>query len=169
MEQNVLPFIQDNIFSTIKVDDLNAIEKRFIVNMAKTILQKEYQPGKKVSNQEEAKSYFQLMYQDLEHEVFSIMCLTNKHTVITTEELFRGTIDGASVYPREVVKHVLQHNASAVMLVHNHPSGDPTPSEPDKRITRRLIKALDMIDVRVLDHIVVAKDGVISFAERGLI
>lgn len=96
------------------------------------------------------------------------MFLDNRHRVITFEEMFRGTIDGASVYPREVVKAALQHNAAAVIFAHNHPSGVAEPSQADQAITKRLIEALLLVDVRVLDHLVVGEQ-VVSFAERGLI
>jgi len=96
------------------------------------------------------------------------MHLNSQHHLIEFEELFRGTINAAAVYPREVVKSVLAHNASAVILVHNHPSGIPEPSESDKTLTRNLKAALALIDVPVLDHVVVGKDCV-SFAERGLL
>lgn len=168
MEQNVLSFIPENIFSNIKVEQLNSFEKRSVIDMAKSILENDYLPGKPFTKPEEANTYLQLKYKDLEHEVFAVVYLTQKHRMITIDELFRGTLDGASVYPREVVKSVLQHNAAAVLFVHNHPSGDPEPSQADRNITARLIDALKTIDVRVLDHIVVAKEGVVSFAERGL-
>ena len=169
MEQNTLPFIPDNVFSNIKAEHLNSFEKRSVIDMAKTILENEYLPGKPFTKPEEAKTYLQLKYQDLEHEMFAVIYLSQRHRMIKIDELFRGTIDGASVYPREVVKGVLQHNAAAVMFVHNHPSGEPEPSQADKRITARLIDALKTIDVRVLDHLVVAKGGVVSFAEQDLI
>ena len=95
--------------------------------------------------------------------------LNKRHRVIGFEELFRGTIDVASVPPREVVKEVLARNAAAVILAHNHPSGEPEPSRADITLTRRLVEALALIDVRVLDHMVVGGTEVISFAERGLI
>ena len=97
------------------------------------------------------------------------MYLDNRHRVISFAELFRGTIDGASVHPREVVKEALSRNAAAVILVHNHPSGLPEPSQADEFITRRLKDALALVDIRVLDHLVVG-DGICeSFAERGLL
>jgi DNA repair protein RadC len=89
--------------------------------------------------------------------------------VIAYEELFHGTIDGAAVYPRQVAKRALHHNAAALVLVHNHPSGMPEPSTADERITRRLKEALALVDVRVLDHIVVGGTQIVSFAERGLL
>lgn len=103
------------------------------------------------------------------HEVFACIFLDNRHRIIVFEELFTGTIDGASVYPREVVKRTLYHNAAAVIFAHNHPSGIAEPSQADKHITRRLIDALALIDVRVLDHFVIGDDIVVSFAERGLL
>ncbi len=102
-------------------------------------------------------------------EVFSAVFLDSQHRVIRFEELFRGTIDSASVYPREVVKQALACNAAAVILVHNHPSGDPAPSDADRRITQRLIEALGLVEIRVIDHIVVGSEGCTSFAELGYI
>lgn len=102
-------------------------------------------------------------------EVFSCLFLDNRHRVLTFEELFRGTIDGASVYPREVVKRALAHNAAAVILAHNHPSGVAEPSQADEMITRRLKEALALVDIRVLDHIIVGDGETLSFAERGLL
>ncbi len=103
------------------------------------------------------------------HEIFACLFLDNRHRVIVFEELFTGTIDGASVHPREVVKRTLYHNAAAVIFAHNHPSGIAEPSQADKHITRRLIDALALIDVRVLDHFVVGDEEIVSFAERGLL
>ena len=103
-----------------------------------------------------------------EREVFAVMMLDNQHRLKEFNELFFGTIEAAGVYPREVVKAVLAVNAAAVILAHNHPSGEAEPSQADKQITKRLTDALALIDVRVLDHIVVGKTPV-SFAERGLL
>jgi DNA repair protein RadC len=102
-------------------------------------------------------------------EVFSCLFLDNRHRVLEYEELFSGTIDGASVHPREVVRRALHHNAAAVILAHNHPSGVAEPSGADRAITRRLREALDLVDVRVLDHFVIGDGEVVSFAERGLL
>ena len=107
--------------------------------------------------------------QDYRHEVFMVLFLDNKHRLIAVEEMFRGTIDGASVYPREVARQVLHHNAAAVIFAHNHPSGIAEPSKPDQQITRRLKDALSLLDVRVLDHIIVGSEGEVSLAERGII
>jgi DNA repair protein RadC len=105
----------------------------------------------------------------LQHEVFSCLFLDSQHRLITYEELFQGSIDGASVYPREVVKRALSHNAAAVIFAHNHPSGVATPSDSDKRITTRLIKALELVEVRTLDHFIVGEGQVTSMAELGLL
>ena len=114
------------------------------------------------------RKFLQLKLSELEHEVFAVMFLDNRHRLITFEEMFRGTIDGANVYPREVVKTALKHNAAAVILAHNHPSGVAEPSRADEAITRRLKEALGLVDVRVLDHLVVGSE-IVSMAERGLI
>ena len=113
--------------------------------------------------------YLQVKLGGLEHEVFAILMLDSQHRLIAYSEMFRGTIDSASVHPREVVKEALAHNAGAVILAHNHPSGHPEPSEADKMITRKLMNALQLVDVRVLDHIVVGGRSTVSFAERGLL
>ena len=104
-----------------------------------------------------------------EREVFGVVFLDSQHRVIEYEELFQGTIDGTSVYPREVVRAALRHNAAAVILAHNHPSGVAEPSQADVRITERLRQALALIDVRVLDHLVVGDQDVVSLAERGML
>ncbi|MGI9211579.1 MAG: RadC family protein [Methylococcaceae bacterium] len=103
------------------------------------------------------------------HEVFGCLFMDNQHRVIRFEELFRGTIDGASVYPREVVKQALAVNAAAVIFAHNHPSGMTEPSEADKLITQKLKMALAMVDIRVLDHFIVGDGKGFSFAEHGLL
>ena len=105
----------------------------------------------------------------LDHEKFGVIYMNNRHTIIRSAILFSGTIDGASVYPREVVKTALLEGAAAVILFHNHPSGVPEPSGADETITDRLKNALSLIDVRVLDHFIIAGDSIVSFAERGLI
>lgn len=114
-------------------------------------------------------NYVKLSLANREHEVFGLLMLDSQHRLIVAKELFRGTIDGASVYPREVIKEVIAHNAAAVIFYHNHPSGIAEPSTADRQITRRLTEALQLIDIRVLDHIIAAGATHISFAERGLL
>jgi DNA repair protein RadC len=113
--------------------------------------------------------YLRVRLATLDHEVFCVIYLTKRHQFIACEDLFRGTIDGASVYPREVVKEALKHNAAAVILAHNHPSGVADPSQADLEITKRLKKALDLVDIRVLDHLIIAGGDTVSFAERGIL
>ena len=113
--------------------------------------------------------YLQIKYGNLEHEVFILVLLDNQHQLIAIEELFRGTIDGAAVYPREVVKTALKHNAAAVIFSHNHPSGTMEPSQADIRITNKLRTALQTVEIRTLDHIIISAKGVTSLAERGLL
>ena len=125
--------------------------------------------GSVMVNPRATREYVQLRLRDLPHEVFCCLLLDKHYRVLGFEELFRGTIDGAIVHPREVVKLALSRNAAAVILVHNHPSGIAEPSPDDRRITVRLRDALALVDIRVLDHLVVG-DGVCeSFAERGLL
>ena len=104
-----------------------------------------------------------------QHEVFACMFMDNRHRLIIFKELFTGTIDGASVYPREVVKMSLKYNAAALIFAHNHPSGVAEPSQSDIQITRRLKDALALIEVRVLDHLIIGNNDIVSLAERGLI
>ena len=115
------------------------------------------------------KSYLISKLAGFESEVFSCIHLDNQHQVIAYEELFYGTIDGASVYPRDVVKSCLQHNSAAVIFAHNHPSGVSDPSRADEAITKRLKTALETVDIRVLDHIIVGGSHTTSLAERGLL
>ena len=122
-----------------------------------------------VSAPQDVKNYLRLRMELLEHEVFAALMLDNRHRVIEFKILFRGTINAASVYPREVVKEALAVNAAAVVFSHNHPSGDSEPSMADRKITERLVNALQLVDVRVLDYIVVGHGEMVSFAERGFI
>jgi len=142
-----------------------------IIDQAKQILQAMIRrPEQRVfTDPSSVKTFLHLALSTKEREIFAVLFLNNRHRLIQYEEMFFGTIDGASVHPREVVKAALTHNAAAVILAHNHPSGDADPSEADRRITERLRDALALVDVRVLDHLVVGSDECISFAERGLI
>ncbi|QAZ40556.1 hypothetical protein C1M51_14600 [Methylibium sp. Pch-M] len=115
------------------------------------------------------KDYLQLQLASKPHEVFAVLFLDTQHRLLAFEELFRGTLNQASVYPREVVKRALALNAAAAILSHNHPSGVAEPSRADEALTQALKAALALVDVRVLDHFVVARGGVVSFAERGLL
>jgi len=122
-----------------------------------------------LSSPNDTRNYLISQLRDLHYEVFACLFLDNRHRVIHYETLFNGTIDGASVHPREVVRKVLKHNAAAVIFAHNHPSGIAEPSDADKGLTRRLKQALSLIDVRVLDHFIIGDGQAVSFAERGLL
>lgn len=114
------------------------------------------------------RDYLQASLRDRQAEVFCVLFLDNRHRLICFEECFNGTIDGASVHPREIVRKAIQHNAAAVILAHNHPSGVAEPSQADIALTSRLKEALGLVDVRVLDHFIVGDGNPVSFSERGL-
>lgn len=140
-----------------------------VVRAALNILEQRLEYGPVMSSPETVKSYLKLEVMGLEHEVFGCLWLNNRNSVLKVNPLFRGTIDAAAVYPREVVKEALQVNAASVIFYHNHPSGDPEPSGADRSLTERLKSALATVDIRVLDHIVIGGNKTVSFAERGLI
>jgi DNA repair protein RadC len=121
-----------------------------------------------LTNPEDTIAYLQCQLRDRQHEVFACVMLDNRNRVIAFREMFRGTINGASVYPREIVKQALADNAASVILAHNHPSGVADPSQADIQITERLKKALALVDIRVLDHVIIG-DETLCFSERGLI
>jgi DNA repair protein RadC len=125
--------------------------------------------GESIRSPADTKGYLQARMRHLDHELFCCLFLDNRHRVLSFNELFRGTIDGTSVYPREVVKEALAVNAAAVILAHNHPSGVAEPSQADERITRRLKSALELVDIRLLDHLIVGDGRTTSLASRGLI
>ena len=140
-----------------------------ILYMAQKLARRRLAKGRTINQPELAFEYLQTLLQHYEHEVFGAVFLDNQHRILGFEELFRGTIDAASVYPREVVKRALAYNAAALILVHNHPSGNPEPSAADTSITLRLRDALNLVDIRILDHVVVGMEGCVSLVTRGLI
>ena len=139
-----------------------------VLEMAKRSLLDTMKKGQILANPTKARDFLLLKMRDYKHEVFACLFLDNQHRVIAFEEMFRGTISGASVHPREIVKRALHHNAAAIIFAHNHPSGSSDPSKSDKHITQELKESLSLIDVRVLDHFVVGED-VTSFAEESLL
>ncbi len=145
----------------------NYATKEEIINFAMNLLEVDIKSDS-MESPKQIKAYLKLRLKEIEHEVFAVLFMDNRHRVICFEKMFRGTIDGASVYPREVVKEALKYNAAAVIFAHNHPSGVAEPSHADEQITKRLKDALALVGVRVLDHFVVG-DEVVSFAERGLL
>ena len=140
-----------------------------IVDNAKTIIKKKLMRIGKVESPNEAKEFLMLQLGDLDHEVFACLFLDNRHQILSFEELFNGTINSSAVYPREVMKRVLHHNAVSVIFAHNHPSGYTTPSTSDINVTKVLVDALKLIDVSVLDHIIVGKGECSSMCEMSLI
>ncbi|TKF21451.1 RadC family protein [Vibrio kanaloae] len=149
---------QDYPFTTSELNEL--------LERAAEALAVKYKREGTFTNPTNVKEYLKLKLGAHDREVFAVMFLDNQHQLIEFEELFFGTIDAASIYPREVLKAALNHNAAAVVFAHNHPSGIAEPSQADRRITHRLVDALKLVDIRVLDHIVVGEDCV-SFAEKG--
>jgi DNA repair protein RadC len=123
----------------------------------------------RIESPADSAAYFRARLLHLPHEVFAVLFLDTRHRVLAYEELFRGTIDGASVYPREVIRACLRHHASAVILAHNHPSGVAEPSRADQDITRVLVEALGLMDIRVLDHLVIGHGEPTSMADLGLL
>lgn len=158
---------EDRFCQSKGVGQAKYVQLQAVVEMSRRYLDEKIQRGDAMSSVHDVKRYLQSRLQHYPFEVFSCLFLDNKHRVIEYEELFRGTIDSASVHPREVVRRVLHHNAAAIVLAHNHPSGVAEPSESDKAITKKLQQALRLIDVRLLDHFIIG-DEVISFAERGM-
>lgn len=146
-----------------------ALTEEQIIKAAVALLNKRVERGLSFSGADMVGAYLKTQLRDLEHEVFACLFLDNQHRVISYEELFRGTIDGTSVYPREVVKRCIGLNAAAVIFAHNHPSGITDPSPADKHITNKLKEALGLIDVRVLDHFIIGDGEPFSFANRGWI
>ncbi|MBC5788726.1 RadC family protein [Providencia sp. JUb39] len=147
----------------------NPVTEQDIFDIANTFLAKRFKRRTKLTSPNQTREYFKLKLASYEYEVFCAMFLNNQNQVLAFEELFRGTINETAIYPREVVKQALSLNAAAIIFVHNHPSGAPEPSKADKHITLKLKYALELVNVRVLDHFIVAGNESLSFAERGLI
>ncbi|MBI3188804.1 MAG: DNA repair protein RadC [Gammaproteobacteria bacterium] len=166
--RNMLKADQKTFCKHLGLGSAKYAQLQAVLEMARRYLGESLQRGEPLTSPQITRQFLSQKLRDYSHEVFAVLFLDQRHRVICFEELFRGTIDGASVYPREVVKQSLLHNAAAVIFAHNHPSGVAEPSQADQNITRRLQDALALIDVRVLDHFVVG-DDVVSFAERGLL
>jgi len=139
------------------------------LEMGRRYLHESLTRGEILSSPLDTRQYLCARLRKYPYEVFACLFLDNRHRLICFEEMFKGTIDGASVHPREVVRRALHHNAAAVIFSHNHPSGVAEPSQADGHLTRRLNDALALIDVRVLDHIIIGDDCAVSMAELGLL
>ena len=149
------------------IGEVKYVQIQAALELGKRCLREGLDRNDVISSPEDTRHYILARLRPFEHEVFACLFLDSQHRVISFDEMFSGTIDGASVYCREVVKAGLQHNAAAVILAHNHPSGIAEPSRADRRITERLVESLSLVDIRVLDHVVVGDLETVSFAERG--
>ncbi len=140
-----------------------------VLEIGRRVLAEQVHQSSGLTSPADTRNYLMSCLRDLHVEVFCCLFLDNRHRVLAFEELFRGTLNGAAVYPREVVKRALKHNAAAVIFAHNHPSGVAEPSQADEQLTQRLRDALALVEIRVLDHFVVGEGEPVSFAERGLL
>jgi DNA repair protein RadC len=145
------------------------VQLQAVVEIARRALQEEMKVGDALNSPRAVREFLQLLLRARQQEVFVALFLDAQHRVTASEELFKGTLTQTSVYPREVVKRALHHNAAAVIFAHNHPSGVTEPSQSDQLLTDALKQALALVDVRVLDHFIVAGAGCLSFAEKGLL
>lgn len=143
------------------------VQLQAILEMTQRYLLETLERGDALTSPTQTRLYLSSLLRDRPREAFYVLYLDNQNRVIQGETLFEGTIDSASVYPREIVKQALHHNAAAVILAHNHPSGVAEPSQADRRITTRIRDALALIDIRVLDHFVIGDGEIVSFCERG--
>jgi DNA repair protein RadC len=144
------------------------VQLQAVLEMARRALVEDIKLTDVLTSPKSVRDYLKLTLARLAHEVFVAVFLTSQNRVIKVEEIFRGTLTQTSVYPREIVKLALAHNAASVIFAHNHPSGEPNPSQADRALTKTLADALALIDVRVLDHFIVAPGASLSFAEQGM-
>ncbi|HKA38624.1 MAG TPA: DNA repair protein RadC [Burkholderiales bacterium] len=140
-----------------------------VMEMARRVLKEKLERGSALGSPQAVRDYLRLKLQERPHEIFVGVFLDAQNRVLAVEELFRGTLTQTSVYPREVVKRALYHNAAAVIFAHNHPSGIAEPSRSDETLTQALKQSLALVDVKVLDHFVIGAGAAMSFAERGLL
>jgi DNA repair protein RadC len=145
------------------------VQLQAVLEMARRHLWSELEQLPSLTSPADTRQFLLAKMRDLAHEEFACIWLDNQHQVLAFETLFTGTIDSAAVYPREVIKTALKHNAAAVIIAHNHPSGIAEPSQADQLLTEKLKQAFSSIDVRLLDHMVVGQGVVVSFAERGIL
>jgi len=151
------------------VGDVRLATLKALRELARRYFEETLPVGEAIRSPSDTETFLLAKLRDRPHEVFCCLYLDNRHRVLRFEELFRGTIDGTSVYPREVVKQALSVNAAAIILAHNHPSGVAEPSQADERITKRVKMALELVDIRLLDHLVIGDGTTTSLASRGMI
>lgn len=143
------------------------VEEKKVIEQAEALLRSRVREGTLVSDPSAAGRMFQYRLATHEREVLSVAFLTTRHRVIAVEDMFAGTVDGAEVHPREIAKRALEHNAAAILMAHNHPSGSLEPSAADRTLTSQVKSALSILDIRLLDHFVVSVEGYTSLAARG--
>ena len=151
------------------IGEARLAQLRALRELARRYFEETLPMGAAIRSPADSETFLLARLRDRPHEVFGCLYLDNRHRVLRFDELFRGTIDGTSVYPREVVKEALAINPAAVILAHNHPSGVAEPSQADERITRRIKSALELVDIRLLDHLVIGDGHATSLASRGLV
>lgn len=164
-----MALIRDDATATYRTRRATCASEADILAAAETILRQRVERLGSLSNPSDARSFLRMRLGHLTAEQFHVVWLDNRHQVLAVDHLFSGTLDGASVHPREVVRAALKHNAAACIVAHNHPSGVCEPSNADREITVELKKALAVVEVRLLDHIVVGGTTTTSLAERGLL
>lgn len=151
------------------VGEAKYVQLQAVLEMARRALAERMKTADALSSPQAVRDYLKLTLARLPHEVFVAVFLTAQNRVIAVEELFRGTLTQTSVYPREIMKRSLAHNAASVIFAHNHPSGEAAPSQADRALTTALADALALVDIRVLDHFIVAPGASLSFAEQGIL
>ncbi len=149
--------------------DAKACQVKAALELAKRFSQQKWTQQERVQSSDDVYQYLHLRLRDLSREVFRVLFLTTRHDIIADKVLFEGSLTESVVSPREIISEALQHAAAALIIVHNHPSGDPHPSAEDKKVTEKIILACRPFDLRVLDHIIVGRDAYFSFADQGLI
>lgn len=158
------------LFAAVDAQSSHPVEKLIAAReIVRRLMAEELRTGNALTSPGAVRDYLKLLLRDLQHEVFVCLWLDAQHRVMETQEAFRGTLTATAVYPREIVKAALAANAAAVIFAHNHPSGVAQPSQADELLTRNLREALSLVEVKVLDHFIVAGNQAISFAERGLL
>ena len=163
------PSAREDRFRSLNPSLLTSAEKSSVVALALKVLSGRFRRGRCLNAPEDVQQFLRLKLSGRRNEVFGVIYLDTRHRLIRMTELFNGTIDGAAIYPRVVVQKALENNAAAVILYHNHPSGVAEPSEADRGITLKLGRALALVDIRLVDHLVVTDGGYVSLAERGWI
>ena len=151
------------------VSEVTFVTLQASLELGRRHLESRLERGVSLATPDDTRRYLSCRLRGYPHEVFACLFLDNRNRVLGFEEMFRGTIDGATVHPREVVKRALEHNAAALIVAHNHPSGVAEPSHADRALTRRLVDAVGLVDIRLLDHLVIGDGEVVSFAERGFL